>query len=114
MPSEIATALAVVAACFGGWWLLRRLEARRCARRLQLVESLPLGQDRVVAVVRVAGRLLLLGLTRNRIERLAEIEAAQWANPEADEAALRAPELAPVARLDSSADSSDGLRAARV
>jgi len=47
---------------------------RRRARRLQLVETLPLGERRIVAVVSLDGREFLIGATPQAIALLSEIE----------------------------------------
>lgn len=59
-------------------WLpawLRGSKLRRRARRLQLVETLPLGERRMVAVVSLDGREFLIGATPQAIALLSEIEA---------------------------------------
>lgn len=63
---------AAAAALSFGWLkpLAARLAAVRAPRRLRLVESLPLGEKRCLALVEVGGRQLLIGATATSISLL--------------------------------------------
>lgn len=62
------------------WW--GALSARRTDRRLQLRETLPLGDRRFVALVEINGQELLLGCTQSSVSLLKELPPAKAAASE--------------------------------
>lgn len=69
----------ILGVIFLGFWLLRKFGPRGIAKagetmNPQLVGRLMLGQKKQVDVIRVQGRTLLLGVTDERINLLAELE----------------------------------------
>jgi len=77
---EMLIALAVVVALIVLIaWLLRRFSGQRLSlgsgALLRVVASVPLGDRRLVAVLRVGGRYYLLGIAPAEISLLAELEA---------------------------------------
>ena len=77
---EMLIALAVVVALIVLIaWLLRRFSGQRLSlgpgALLRVVASVPLGDRRLVAVLRVGGRYYLLGIAPSDISLLAELEA---------------------------------------
>jgi len=47
-------------------------------RRLDVVETTPLGQGRTVAVVRAGSQRLLVGVTGTSITTLAQLDPSEW------------------------------------
>lgn len=78
---------------------VRRPRAARRRNRLEVLARQPLGKTASVAVVRVAGRTLLIGVTDTAVQLLSEVDAAAFDEPDfateaapADLAELRIPE----------------------
>lgn len=79
----ILTLLGVLALIYLIWYLAKRFtmvsgNAGRLGRGLSVVERLPLTQDKSLAVVRAGSRLLLLGLSNQRVELITELEPEDW------------------------------------
>lgn len=79
---DVAFKLAVVIGLiYGLAWVLRRTSvarlgwAPRSERSLELVETLALGQQRSIHLVRVGGRVLAVGATPSQVSVLTEIDA---------------------------------------
>lgn len=62
------------------WW--GALSVRRTDRRLQLRETLPLGDRRFVALVEINGQELLLGCTQSSVSLLKELPSTKGAESE--------------------------------
>lgn len=70
----------VLSIALGGFWALRKFAPNRFPRKpaektLRLLETLPMGEKRSIAVVEVAGKRFLIGNTPNEITMLAPLEA---------------------------------------
>jgi flagellar biogenesis protein FliO len=70
----------------------RRPRAARRRNRLEVLARQPLGKTASVAVVRVAGRTLLIGVTDTAVQLLSEVDATAFDEP--DHQVDAAPELA--------------------
>lgn len=69
--------VAIAGLGYGALWLVRRvkgqLPTRRRGRTLEILDSLSLGQQRTLAVVRVYDRVFVLGLAKERISLIQEL-----------------------------------------
>lgn len=79
----IITLLGVLGLIYLLWYLARRFSftagnSGRLSRGLSVVERLPLTQDKSLAVVRAGNRMLLLGLSAQRVELITELEPEEW------------------------------------
>jgi hypothetical protein len=61
---------------------VRRPRAARRRNRLEVLARQPLGKTASVAVVRVAGRTLLIGVTDTAVQLLSEVDAAAFDEPD--------------------------------
>lgn len=71
--------LLVLAMIPAALWVLKRIQTIRPAgqvRQLELIAQLPLGARERVVMVRVQGRVLVLGATNQQVNLLAEVDAA--------------------------------------
>ena len=69
----------VLSIALGGFWALRKFAPNRFPRKpaektLRLIETLPMGEKRSIAVVEVAGKRFLIGNTPNEITMLSPLE----------------------------------------
>ncbi len=77
--TDIGVKLAgVVALIYGFAWLLRRLSAGRATAaarwpRLELVDTLALGPQRTVHLIKAGGRTFIVGATASQLTRLGEL-----------------------------------------
>ena len=64
-------------------WLLKKQQrpARTHRRELNLIESLPLGKNERLCLVKAGDRYLLLGVSANSVNQISEIPAEQISNP---------------------------------
>ncbi|WP_298927171.1 flagellar biosynthetic protein FliO [uncultured Ramlibacter sp.] len=72
-------------------WVVKRMQTIRPAgaqRQLEVVAQLPLGPRERVVMVRVQGRVLVLGATAQHISLLAEADAQDFAPPSAPNGAM--------------------------
>jgi flagellar protein FliO/FliZ len=71
--------LLVLAMIPAALWVLKRVQTIRPAgqeRQLELIAQLPLGARERVVMVRVQGRVFVLGATTSQVNLLAEVDAA--------------------------------------
>ena len=64
-------------------WLLKKqqLPGHTNSRDLNLIESLPLGKNERLCLVKAGDRYLLLGVSANSVNQIGEIPAEQISNP---------------------------------
>lgn len=73
----LVASLAVIGLAFwGSRWLARRLHGMGGGRHLELLDALPVGPNRTVGLVAVAGRVLVVGVTEHHISLLATLDGA--------------------------------------
>lgn len=69
--------VAIAGLGYGTLWLVRRVKGhvptRRRGRTLEILDSLPLGQQRTLAVARVYDRVFVLGLAKERVSLIQEL-----------------------------------------
>lgn len=92
MLLDVLWKLGLVVLCvYGVFWVMRRVSVRRVApggRQLQVMETVSLGANRSLHLVRVGGQTLLLGTTAQEVRNLADVTDAlggddAWAELEA-------------------------------
>lgn len=87
-------AVLVIALVVAASWYVTRLAARtgagglRGGKNMKLLETLPLGRDKSVALVQVGSRVYLLGVGPRQVERLGRIPPDELELPEKREPAM--------------------------
>jgi flagellar protein FliO/FliZ len=79
MANSLLMLLLVLALIPAVLWVVKRMQTLRPAgafRQLEVLEQLPLGTRERVVLVRVHGRVLVLGATAQQLSLLAEIDGA--------------------------------------
>jgi flagellar protein FliO/FliZ len=79
-----AASLALVLALLGGllWWVRRtRPKGASGGRQMQVVESVALGREQFLHLVRVGERALVVGSTARRCDLICELEALPAEEP---------------------------------
>ncbi|WP_222842223.1 flagellar biosynthetic protein FliO [Endozoicomonas montiporae] len=75
--------LAVVIACFIGLaWLTRRLQTShfRRSRSLQLIESLPVGRNEKICIIKAGSTFKVIGVTSQQITLMETLESLEQVN----------------------------------
>ncbi|CAN5610984.1 flagellar biosynthetic protein FliO [soil metagenome] len=82
MANSLLMLLVVLAMIPAVLWVVKRMQTLRPAgafRQLEVMEQLPLGTRERVVLVRVHGRVLVLGATAQQVSLLAEIDGGSLA-----------------------------------
>lgn len=74
ISSLLMMAGVLVLAYYTTRWLGRRSLAQSGSKMIQVLDRAPLGQDKSLVVVKVAGKVMLLGASQNSIRKLCDLE----------------------------------------
>ena len=88
--SVVGMLIVMAVVLFAAYWCTRRIAVSSVGKigvrggQMQVMDRLPLGQNKMLIVVRVSTRYLLLGVTNEQITLLREMteeEIAHWQQP---------------------------------
>ena len=92
--SVIGMLIVIAVVLFAAYWCTQRIAVSSMGkigmrgRQMQVIDRLPLGQNKMLIVAYVGGRYLLLGVANEQITLLRELteeEAAGWQQPTENE-----------------------------
>ena len=83
IQSILGVLLIFVFVLFLAYWFTKTAGKRLSAggftgKQIELIDQAAIGQDRALMIVRVAGKVLLLGVTAQRIDKLDELDAGAF------------------------------------